>query len=149
MTKRINGAMTKEPVSIASDVELNDALELMRSWGMRHLPVTTNDGKVVGLLSERDIWRYIAFHPDHKQAQVRSAMSTDPFIVKPADSLADVAEKMAANKYGCAIVAGEKGICGIFTTTDALKILAHIMRGPDHSYKIMRIEEYFRTRAVA
>lgn len=149
MKKSINEAMTKQPVSIAGDVALSDALEIMRSWGMRHLPVTESNGAVRGLVSERDILRYMAYNHGVK-AQVSDAMTREPFVVEPTESLSKVASRMAAEKFGCAIVADEKGIRGIFTTTDALKILAEILRDPDRNpFKVMCIEDYFRTRAIA
>ncbi|MGE4132119.1 MAG: CBS domain-containing protein [Bdellovibrionales bacterium] len=149
MNKSIDSAMTKEPMSIAPDVSLQDAMEIMRSWGMRHLPVTGKQGEVIGLFTERDLWRYQALHPGEK-ASVRDAMTENPFVVGPDTSLAEVAEKMARHKYGCAIVAGENGLCGIFTTTDALEILAQLLRDPnDRGFRVMRIEDYIRTRAVA
>lgn len=149
MKKPIGEAMTKQPVSIAPDVGLSDALEIMRTWGMRHLPVTNPSGAVEGLISERDILRYMAYNPNSK-APVTEAMSRSPYVVTPADSLGTVAQTMAQNKYGCAIVCGPGGICGIFTTTDALKILARILKDPDRNpFLMMKIEDYFRTRAIA
>lgn len=138
--------MTREPLSVAPDVGLLDAHELMRGWGMRHLPVTEKDGAVVGLLSERDILRYFALHPNNRKGCVSDAMAKDPYIVDPDTTLAEVATTMANNKYGCAIVADNRRICGIFTTTDALKVLAQILREPDGTpFKIMRIEDYINS----
>ncbi len=149
MSKHIGEAMKKKPISVAPEIQLFDAIEIMRSWGMRHLPVTGADGRVVGLLSERDIYRHMALHPNSK-ASVHEAMIANPYLVEPTDLLADVAETMAREKYGCAIVVGSNGICGIFTTTDALRILALMLREPLSSpFKVMRLEEYFRSEAVA
>lgn len=149
MKKSINEAMTKQPVSIAGDVAIFDALEIMRSWGMRHLPVTQANGAVEGLISERDILRFMAYNPGLK-AQVSDAMTRDPYMVEPSEPLAKVAARMAADKFGCAIVVDKTEVRGIFTTTDALKILAEILRDPDRNpFKVMCIEDYFRTRAIA
>ncbi len=143
MQKPINGAMTKQPVAIGPYVNLNDAMEIMRSWGMRHLPVTEKEGQVVGLLSERDLWRYAALHPNSK-ATVRDAMVKAPFVVEPDDLLVDVLETMTEKKYGCAVVADSRGLCGIFTTTDALRILADLLRGPGGApAKVLKISDYF------
>ncbi len=147
MQKPINGAMTKQPISIGPFVSLTDAMEIMRSWGMRHLPVTEKDGQVVGLLSERDLWRYAALHPNAK-ATVREAMVKGPYVVEPDDLLIDVIENMMEKKYGCAVVANEKGLCGIFTTTDALRILADLLRDPDGGpAKVIKLSDFF-ARAV-
>lgn len=146
MQKPMNGAMTKQPISTGPHVSLNDAMEIMRAWGMRHLPVTEDDGKVAGLLSERDVWRYFALHPGGKPT-VGDAMVKHPYVVSPDDLLVDVAEAMADSKYGCAVVAGSKGLCGIFTTTDALRILAKLLRDPEKGpAKILKLSDYMHER---
>lgn len=147
MQKPINGAMTKQPVAVGPFVSLTDAIDIMRSWGMRHLPVTEKEGDVVGLLSERDVWRYSALHPSAK-ATVRDAMVKEPYVVDPDELLLEVVETMMENKYGCAVVAGEKGLCGIFTTTDALRILASLLREPGgRPAKVMKLSDYMSSRA--
>lgn len=148
MQKPINGAMTKQPISIGPHVSLTDAMEIMRSWGMRHLPVTEKNGEVTGLLSERDLWRYAALHPGAK-ATVQDAMVSEPYVVEPDELLVDVVEAMATRKFGCAIVANDKGLCGIFTTTDAMRILADLLRDPGGgAAKVIKIADYFAsTRA--
>lgn len=149
MKDSIKEGMTSDPISVAGDVLIQDALDIMRNWGMRHLPVTAENGSVCGLVSERDILRYLAGHPGAK-VDVEKVMSPAPYVVGPHEPLSKVAKVMAENKYGCTIVAGPKGICGIFTTTDALKILAQILADPDRNpFKMMKIEDYFRTRVVA
>ncbi len=146
MQKPIDGAMTKQPVSIGPYVSLNDAMDIMRSWGMRHLPVTEKTGDVVGLLSERDAWRHFALHPGGK-ATVKDAMVSKPYVVAPDDLLIDVVKAMAEAKYGCAIVAGSKGLCGIFTTTDALRILAKLLEDPDSGpAKVIKLSDYLDSR---
>lgn len=46
--------MTKEPVVIGPDASENEALDLMRDKGIRHLPVV-EDAKLVGVVSIRDV----------------------------------------------------------------------------------------------
>ncbi|MGE3684317.1 MAG: HPP family protein [Bdellovibrionales bacterium] len=134
----------KEPVFISPEVELSDALEIMRSWGMRHLPVTAKDGSVIGVVSERDIFRDMAMNSTLR-VTVRDRMSTKPFTVTPDSLISEMAETMANHKYGCAVVVGPKGICGIFTTTDAMNILGKVLRNAEHErYSKLSIAEYLR-----
>jgi CBS domain-containing protein len=51
---QVDEVMTKEPLSLASDTELEVAAKLMRDKNIRHLPVTDN-GKMVGLITQTDI----------------------------------------------------------------------------------------------
>lgn len=136
-----------EPLSVAPDVELKDARELMRSWGTRHLPVTEKDGSVVGLLTERDIDHHMTLYPGKRGLTVREAMNPNPFVVTPEESLAVTIDTMARNRHDCAVVADGQGICGIFTTTDALRILAHMLKDPvGQTFHTLDVEGYLRNR---
>jgi CBS domain-containing protein len=47
--------MTKDPVTVDPDSSIQDAAKIMFDKWFRHLPVTTGDGKVVGIISMRDL----------------------------------------------------------------------------------------------
>ena len=49
--------MTPSPVSAAPEWEIEDAARVMMKRGIRHLPVT-QDGKVAGMVSIRDLLRF-------------------------------------------------------------------------------------------
>lgn len=55
----VGDSMVSDPITIESNVGLLDAQEIMRAWGMRHLPVVEGE-KLVGVLSDRDIYRAIS-----------------------------------------------------------------------------------------
>lgn len=50
--------MTSDPVTIAPDVTVLDALAVMQQHGFRHLPVVA-DGRTVGVLSIRDLYAVV------------------------------------------------------------------------------------------
>ncbi|MEX0755324.1 MAG: CBS domain-containing protein [Actinomycetota bacterium] len=55
--------MTDEPVTVAADAAVEDALDLMLSKGFRHLPVL-DGGTLLGVVSLRDLGRYTSSdHP--------------------------------------------------------------------------------------
>jgi len=47
--------MSREPVTITSDVSVTDALRLMRERKVRRLPVLDSHGKLVGIVSDQDL----------------------------------------------------------------------------------------------
>ncbi|MEZ0248087.1 MAG: CBS domain-containing protein [Thermoproteus sp.] len=47
--------MTENPITIGEDAELVEAIEKMRSLNVRHLPVVNKDGRLVGIISVRDV----------------------------------------------------------------------------------------------
>ncbi len=55
---RVAEVMTPDPDTIAPDAFANEALDMMREGGYRHLPVIDN-GRVVGIVSVRDLYAAI------------------------------------------------------------------------------------------
>jgi CBS domain-containing protein len=53
--------MTENPITIGEDALLLDAVEKMRSLNVRHLPVVDKEGKLVGIISVRDVLDLAAF----------------------------------------------------------------------------------------
>lgn len=130
MTRRatIDDYMTRSPHSIGQEQSLQVAHELMRKYAVRHLPVL-HAGKLVGLLSLRDL-HLVETLPDvdPSRVTVEEAMSGDPFAVPPGSDLAEVADQMAENKYGSAVVMDGQKIVGVFTTVDGMRALAQLLR---------------------
>lgn len=56
----VSEIMTAKPVTIGPDTALRDAAEIMFQNWFRHLPVVSPDGKVVGVISQRDLLTVLA-----------------------------------------------------------------------------------------
>ncbi len=126
MTKTtIREYMTPAPLTIGAEQMLTVANELMRKRRIRHLPVL-RAGRVVGILSQRDVALICGLPSvDPAEVPVEDAMTETVYTVRPETPLDEVAATMAANKYGAALVVGERDrIVGVFTTVDALHALA-------------------------
>jgi IMP dehydrogenase len=52
--KKFESGMISEPITVAPDQKISDALEIMHKYGISGVPVTTN-GKLVGILTNRDL----------------------------------------------------------------------------------------------
>jgi CBS domain-containing protein len=55
LARPVRSVMRPAPVAAAADTSLLDAAALMSDRDVRHLPVVTEDGRVVGILSDRDV----------------------------------------------------------------------------------------------
>jgi acetoin utilization protein AcuB len=119
--------MTLLPHTIGPRQTLEDAHRVMRTHGIRHLPVLYG-GKLVGVVSQRDL-ALIESLPDvqPKDVPVEDAMSTDLFVVAPDAPLAGVAAHMADHKLGSAVVVEQDRVIGLFTATDACRALARVL----------------------
>ncbi len=126
---RISSVMTPAVHTIGMDQTLEQALELMSTHGIRHLPVLQG-GKLSGMVTLRDV--NLIGGPggaDPAETPVEEAMSQDVFAVEPTASLADVCATMARRKLGAAIIAKGGKVEGIFTTVDACRALSELLRG--------------------
>mgnify|MGYP001573803317 CR=1 FL=1 len=124
---KISKFMTASPHTIGNDIPLKKALEVMRTNGIRHLPVQAG-GHLVGMITDRDIKLASSFQ-GAAELKVDDVMSPDPYTVSPDAALDQVVEVMAERKYGSAVVYQENGkVVGIFTAVDGLRVLADILR---------------------
>jgi acetoin utilization protein AcuB len=140
----IGEKMTRSIHSIGSDQPLAQAHRIMRANGIRHLPVLAA-GKLVGIVSNRDLyWLETLTEVDTEKALVEEAMTPLPYAVAPETPLAEVVREMAERKYGAAVVIAEGEVVGLFTTTDALHVLAEALAPTPR-----RLQKPKRTRAVA
>lgn len=120
----IQTLMTPQPVTIGRTESLATAHQLMREHSCRHLPVLEH-GELVGVVTQRDLYLLETIAGVDLRADiVDEAMSNDAYAVPPDAPLEDVAASMAANRYGCAVVIERGRVIGIFTATDALRVLA-------------------------
>ncbi len=119
--------MTVCPLTIGRAEPLEHAKKAMIEKSIRHLPVL-DGGAVVGVVSERDVETVLALAgKSSAKVTVEDAMTKEPYVVAADAKLARVASDMARHKYGCAIVLERGAVAGVFTTVDALKVLAKIL----------------------
>ena len=123
----VGAIMTPQPVTIGRQESLATAHRLMRSHNIRHLPVLEH-GDLVGILSQRDLLFLETIRGvDIDEDIVEDAMTTDTYAVAPDTPIATVARQMARKRYGCAVVMERGRVAGIFTATDALRIVAAVV----------------------
>jgi acetoin utilization protein AcuB len=108
---------------------LTAARELMQLHQIRHLPVVEPSGEVVGLVSLGDLYAMEAVaEADPDRAEVRQAMAAEAFSVAPETPLAEVAAQLADRHVGSALVVEGGRLVGLFTASDALRVLARLLR---------------------
>ncbi len=116
--------MTAAPHSIGKDQPLAVAGRVMRLHSIRHLPVL-DENKLVGILSERDVHLVGSVAGvDLEQVAVERGMHEDVYCVSPESRVEDVVTQMADHRYGSVAVVEHGKVIGLFTTTDALRLLA-------------------------
>lgn len=98
--------------------------------GVRHLPVK-DEGRLVGVLTDRDLKR--AIDPDlglppKDELFVRDVAVLDAYTVDTSEPLDHVLEEMINRHMGSVLVTSHGRLAGIFTMTDACRILCTHLR---------------------
>ncbi len=111
--------MTKNPTFVREQTKVGDAIDLLHTMEIRHLPVVNDEREVVGMLSDRDLR---AVRPDGMAVKVSSLMSGDVLAVEEEDDVKEVVELMLENKIGAVpVVDGEGVLVGIISYVDVLR----------------------------
>lgn len=139
---RISETMSKFPLITDRKMPVKNAHNFMLECGIRHLPVL-QETQLVGVVSERDL-RAAVNLDQSSLICVEDVMHDEPYAILGTTSVADVAKTMASEKLGSAIIVDTQNqVVGIFTTTDALRILADLLdQSGGQKYQSITVEEY-------
>jgi acetoin utilization protein AcuB len=123
--KPVSRYMSAAPVAVQQRASLSEAIALMQKHDVRHLPVLEASA-LVGIVSERDLAMAGALVPDAwEELRVAEAMTPKPYSVLPDTPITEVAAQMVEHRYGAAVIVGASDeLLGLFTTADALRVLA-------------------------
>ena len=127
--------MTGSPVTLKPEDTLDLANDVISLGRIRHIPVV-DAGRLVGLLSERDLMGAAASHVFGlklksksallKSVLIRDVMKKRVVTVAPETSIKDAAHLMADKKIGCVPVVSDGAIVGLVTTTDILRYVERL-----------------------
>lgn len=116
-TKALNSSTFREPikhlrvlkpVSLSPGQTVREAVEIMRERRFGCVVVTENE-KLVGILTERDVLMKVAGVKGSEAKKVKEIMTPDPEVFQPDDSIAFVLNAMHVGGYRHVPVVDEKG----------------------------------------
>jgi IMP dehydrogenase len=120
--KRSESGMIVEPVTLGPDARVADALELMGRYRISGIPVTDERGRLVGILTNRDL----RFHrePDRPVSEL---MTSEGLITAPEGTTLEVAEGILhRHKIEKLPVVDADGVLrGLITVKDISKRIAY------------------------
>jgi acetoin utilization protein AcuB len=128
---KVKDRMSKNPETVNPKDGLKDAIWKMERGHFRHLPVVEDGGKLVGMLSDRDIrliqpsQAFVSKEDTMVQIwsiAVEQAAVFDPISVKPDTLLKEAADLMLRwHVGGLPVVEEEDRLVGVITYTDILR----------------------------
>jgi acetoin utilization protein AcuB len=128
--------MTKRPITAHPDTAIDDALKLMRESKVRRLPVLDKKGKLVGIVTEKDLL-YVSPSPATSlsvyelhylisKIKVQDVMAKDVITATEYTPIEEAARIMADNKIGSLPVLRDGKVVGIITETDVFKLFLEL-----------------------
>ena len=132
----IKGRMSTPVITVEPNLPIMDALELMKSKGIRRTPVM-KDGKLVGIISDKDLLNAAPSDATSLsvwelnyllgKVTVAEIMTKDVFTVTEDTPIEEAAYLMAANKIGGLPVMSDGHLVGLITETDLFRIFLELM----------------------
>ena len=136
----VKDVMRVEVTTAPLGTPVQEAFEIMRDGGFRHLPILDELGKVVGILSDRDLRSVGAIYKDEdtgtedflvtEDSTVDKVMISKPFTVSPEDSVSFAVDIFREKRIGCLIVSKGGDLAGILSYLDLLGALKKLLDKP-------------------
>lgn len=139
---QVRDVMTGSPTTIDPEAPVETAVAVMRERRVRHLPVVDGDGRLIGIVTDRDLRSAmfggaLAEHLPADQArrlravanalndvQVRHVMTWQVTTTSPEAPVAQAAAIMAERRIGSLPVVTDHRLVGIVTEHDVFRALA-------------------------
>ena len=138
--------MTRQPIVAAPDLPVSTALNLMRAEHVRRLPVVNKDGRLVGIVSDRDlllaspspatslsVWEITYLLG---KLTVGDVMTKSVITVTEDTPLEDAARIMADSKIGGLPVVRDGALVGIITETDLFKLFLELLGARERGVRV-------------
>ncbi|MCX6029819.1 MAG: CBS domain-containing protein [Chloroflexi bacterium] len=129
--------MTRNPVTINEEASIDEGLHLMRERKVRRLPVLDAAGRMVGIVSDKDLLHaapspatslsVYELHYLLAKLTIKRVMSSPVITVSANTPVEEAARIMADNKIGGLPVVENDQLVGIITETDIFKVLLELL----------------------
>ena len=127
--------MTREPYTLGPDDTLASARKLMAEHHIRHIPVLSAEGTLIGVVTQRDILAASDSRVvnrkgeagEEKYVALSAIMTTPVQTVDENASLRGTAMHLQKNKLGCLPVLRKGKLVGIITDSDFIAIAINLM----------------------
>jgi len=131
---RVRDLMSRPVKTLARNDTLSVADALMRADRIRHLPVLDDDGRLVGIVSHRDLVfnalvRALGFGTAARSRTldsilVKEVMTEDVVTTAPDTGITAAAQVMVERKIGCLPVIDEGVLVGMLSESDVVSAVA-------------------------
>lgn len=120
--KRSESGMITDPITLSPDKTVGDALDLMAEYRISGVPITTEEGDLVGILTNRDL-RF----ETNRNRPVRELMTSKNLVTVPeGTTLEQAKEILHRHRIEKLLVVNNRGkLSGLITVKDIMKQIEH------------------------
>jgi len=124
--------MKSDVSTLTSGSTIEDAIHLMKTKRIRHLPVIDSENHMIGLVTDRDIKDalpsifYSGERKDVLHKAVKEIMSTNIITGHPLDFVEEISAIFYEHHISCLPIIHDKKLVGIVTETDLLHTLVQL-----------------------
>ena len=133
--KQVRDLMSPLVKTLLRNDEVLSADTLMRDERIRHVPVLDEDGRLAGILSQRDLFfsglvRALGHGTSARDRAlgamvVKAVMTTEVITTTPETSIRAAARIMVDRKIGCLPVLDGESLVGLLSESDIVSAVAH------------------------
>lgn len=141
----VKDVMSRDPITIDPEAPVATAVATMRERAVRHLPVVDDAGRLVGMVTDRDLRsalvapaiveylspaarrRLRAMTESIESLRVRDVMTWSAVTTEPHAPVAQAAALMLEGRFGGLPVVEDGVLVGIVTERDVLRALAAML----------------------
>jgi CBS domain-containing protein len=129
MEETVAALHPKKPITIRPTTQLHSAIQAMLACDIGSLLVTADDGKLLGILSERDLLTKVAgLHEHYAHLPARDFMTPNPETVDAGDTLNFVLHKMDCGGYRHLPVMTDGKPHGVISVRDMLRYIVKLCK---------------------
>ena len=142
----VNERMSRHPLTVKPDTKVDAALKRMREEKVRRFPVIDDGGKLVGIVSDKDLLyaapspaTSLSIHEMHylySRITVDHVMTRKVITVDERDPIEEAARIMIDNKVGGLPVMRDGELVGLVTETDIFKTFMEMMGARDQGVRL-------------
>jgi acetoin utilization protein AcuB len=133
----VSAYMTRNVTTLRNDAHLLDAALMIRRTGKRHVPIVDENGKLVGIISDRDVSRLSPsmlanmtpedYNRVFEATPITAAMTKNPITIAPDASVRDAVNILYSKKVSALPVVDGDQLVGIVTISDMLGLLNQLL----------------------
>lgn len=127
----IEDIMTSRLHTLKASHTIQDANDLMKAQQVRHVPIVNDLGRLIGLVSQRDILASTSpsslRQPEEMSASLTYIMTRNIHTINRSTSLVNAASQLKKHRLGCLPVVEDELLVGIVTDTDFVTIAMHLL----------------------